>query len=532
MRVDVQRASACSPVGAGGPAYYHYVLPRQCASSAPLAGPSVMFLAVRPRAPHRARPTTLRRCPPRCSMVAAPEYRAAKTHTVGATHRVRGLQLTDHRFPLDHWATTRDGASITVFAREVVSSEKASTDCAALPWLVFLQGGPGFESPRPSEASGWLKTACESFRVLLLDQRGTGLSTRASASSLLRLGGVQTAADYLSHFRADSIVADCEALRLSLGVTSWSLLGQSFGGFCTLTYLSFAPGSVKEALITGGLAPHADDALTCPAACDDVYRRLLARVSTQTAKFYQRFPGDAATMRAIVTHLASQPGGGVALPSGGVLTPQGLQMLGWAFGGAAGFESVHYLLENAWDSDAVGTQLSLTFLRGFENTLPFDGNPLYALLHEACYANGGATEWSAQRVRSSLDEAHRELDPVAAAASGHPVAFTGEMVFPFIYDEIASLRPLKALAQALAECPWRASLYDVQQLRRNTTPVAACSYFEDMYVDFDCAQRTAGAIAGARQWVTNEYLHSGVREDGPRIFKALLALARNEEPVR
>lgn len=39
-----------------------------------------------------------------------------------------------------------------------------------LPYLLFLQGGPGFESPRPTEASGWMKKACEEYRVVLLDQ--------------------------------------------------------------------------------------------------------------------------------------------------------------------------------------------------------------------------------------------------------------------------------------------------------------------------------------------------------------------------
>lgn len=39
-----------------------------------------------------------------------------------------------------------------------------------LPYLLYLQGGPGFESPRPAEASGWMKRACEEYRVILLDQ--------------------------------------------------------------------------------------------------------------------------------------------------------------------------------------------------------------------------------------------------------------------------------------------------------------------------------------------------------------------------
>ena len=46
--------------------------------------------------------------------------------------------------------------------------------------------------------------------------------------------------------RADSIVRDAEALRQELlpgdgAASRWAVLGQSFGGFCSLTYLSFAP---------------------------------------------------------------------------------------------------------------------------------------------------------------------------------------------------------------------------------------------------------------------------------------------------
>ena len=46
--------------------------------------------------------------------------------------------------------------------------------------------------------------------------------------------------------RADSIVRDAELLRRLLlpaegPLSKWTLLGQSFGGFCCVTYLSFAP---------------------------------------------------------------------------------------------------------------------------------------------------------------------------------------------------------------------------------------------------------------------------------------------------
>jgi pimeloyl-ACP methyl ester carboxylesterase len=57
-------------------------------------------------------------------------------------------------------------------------------------------------------------------------------------------------------------VKDCEAIRkILLGGRpteedrKWTILGQSFGGFVSLTYLSFHPEGLKESFITGGLAP-------------------------------------------------------------------------------------------------------------------------------------------------------------------------------------------------------------------------------------------------------------------------------------
>ena len=35
----------------------------------------------------------------------------------------------------------------------------------------------------------------------------------------------------------------------------WTVLGQSFGGFCLLTYLSTHPEALKAGLFTGGLPP-------------------------------------------------------------------------------------------------------------------------------------------------------------------------------------------------------------------------------------------------------------------------------------
>lgn len=468
----------------------------------------------------------------------------------GPSYRVRGLLLTEHRLvvPVDRAKSSASGdvhATLTLFAREASAADKPPT--ASTPWLVFLQGGPGFEAPRPAESGGWIKAASDrGFRILLLDQRGTGLSGRVSAASIAEHpGGAEAAAEYLSHFRAPDIVADCEALRAALGAPPWTVLGQSFGGFCSLSYLSLAPAGLACALITGGLAPlagalPASGAEMASGPADAAYRALLPRWLAASARYYARFPGDAEVVRRVVLFLDAAPCGGVATPTGGWLTPSGLQLLGWGLGGAGGFEALHYLLETAFEEGAgQGGQprLSLAFLRGWEASLPFDTNPLYALLHEACYADGGpATRWAAQRARDAAEAASAggtgSLDAVALARAGRDVPFTGEAVFPWLFDgAVASLAPLAPVAAALAARTW-GPLYDAAALAANSVPCAATAYYDDLYVDFDLAMQTAARTRGLRVWVTNEFLHSGVREDGPRVLGALLALARDEEPVR
>src|SRR6202034_2800985 len=122
----------------------------------------------------------------------------------------------------------------------------------------------GMCAPRPS-GEPWLIRALKDYRVLLLDQRGTGRSTPANRKTLAPMSAQQQADD-LALFRADSIVADAELTGPELtGGQPWSVLGQSFGGFCTVSYLSFAPAGVREALIGGGLPG-------LEASADDVYR--------------------------------------------------------------------------------------------------------------------------------------------------------------------------------------------------------------------------------------------------------------------
>jgi pimeloyl-ACP methyl ester carboxylesterase len=403
--------------------------------------------------------------------------------------RVPGLVLTEHELsvPLDH--ADPAGERITVFAREV-----AEPDGLDKPFLVYLQGGPGFEAPRPTRhpsSPGWLDRALQEFRVLMLDQRGTGRST--PVGTLPDMTPEQQGA-YLTHFRADSIVRDCELLREALGVERWSVLGQSFGGFCATTYLSLAPEGLREALITGGLPP-----LGLPV--DDVYSATYARMLERNRRYYERYPDDRERVRALVRRLERED---FRLPSGDRLTPRRLRTLGNHLGMSDGFERLHYILELPPDSPA--------FRHDAAEGMTFARNPIYAIIHEACYADGGATRWSAERVM-----------PAEYAAT--PELLTGEHVFPWLFLDYAALAPLREAAEILAAHEWP-RLHDPAVLARNEVPAAAAIYADDLYVERRFSEQTAAAIRGLRPWLTNEYEHNGVRADGARVLGRLIDLAR------
>jgi pimeloyl-ACP methyl ester carboxylesterase len=418
-----------------------------------------------------------------------------------------GTVLTDRFFavPLDHQRP--DGEQIEVFAREVVAADKADAD---LPWLLFLQGGPGFGAQRPEGRESWLDRALNDYRVLLLDQRGTGRSSPANRRTLARLGP-QAQADFLTHFRADSIVLDAELIRRALTDEPWSVLGQSFGGMCTVSYLSFAPHGIREAFITGGLP-----GLTVTA--DDLYRQTYRTVAAKNAAHYERYPDDMERARRVARYLAYHD---VRLPDGAPLSVEAFQSAGVMLGQSPGSHSLHYLLEDPFADD----ELSDAFLYAMMNELTFAAGPLYALLHEASYAQGFATRWSAQRIRAEF----WEFDPgpaIDGAPGSAPLLFTGEMIYPWMIDADPVLRPLREAADILAERDDWPPLYDPVRLAANEVPVAAAVYYNDMYVDREFSMQTARAIRGLRAWVTSEYEHDGLRVSNGAVLDRLIGMAR------
>jgi pimeloyl-ACP methyl ester carboxylesterase len=409
---------------------------------------------------------------------------------VARPYRIPGLVLTDHEFsiPLDH--AQPDGDRITVFAREV-----ADPDGLDRPFLVYFQGGPGHEGPRPTRVPGGLwREALSDFRLLMLDQRGTGCSTPVGS-----LDGMtpHEQADYLAHLRADSIVRDAEWIRRELGVERWSIMGQSFGGFCLLNYLSTASEGLREAFFTGGLPP-------VGRPVDDVYRATFERVLERCRRYYEMFPEDRDRVREIHERLETED---VRLPSGDPLTSRRFRVLGHLLGAHDGPERLHYTIERPFGSPA--------FLQDVEDeTIRFGRNPLYAAVHEACYADGGPTRWSAQRVQP-------------ADYQDDPTLFTGEHVFPWMFEDYGAIAPLREAAELLAERDWP-RLYDADRLAANEVPAAAAIYVDDMYVEREFSEETAALVRGLKPWITNEYEHNGLRADGARIFGRLRDLARGK----
>lgn len=388
------------------------------------------------------------------------------------------------------WSDPSDRRTIEIFAR-VVTREGGE----ALPHLVFLQGGPGFEAPRPFHSStepAWLDEALACYRVVMLDQRGTGRSTPVGDGDLAR--GDDALVEHLTHFRADAIVRDCEAVREHLGAATWSVLGQSFGGFTTLTYLSAAAASLEDVFITGGLS-------AVGRRPDDAYALCYDKMRTASERYYRRFPEHRDAMRRLVD-LADA--GGIVLPDGEVVSPSRLRSVGSALGTDEGWHTLWSLLERDPSSNA--------FRYDLMRAMPFDGrNPIYYVLHESCYADGHSTRWAAERTEPADFREDVTL-------------FTGEHIRREWAQTVPAFQPWRQVALQLAEVEW-SRLYDADAISASGATGAAAVYVNDVYVPLEFALETARLLPGVELWVTSEHEHNGLRS-GP-VLTRLIDLAQD-----
>lgn len=406
------------------------------------------------------------------------------------TRRMQDLTVHDHTLTVPLvWGDPSDSRTIDVHAA-VVSRDGGEN----LPYLVFLQGGPGHEAPRPfhsPSAPTWLDAALEEYRVVLLDQRGTGRSTPVSDTDLER--GTDALVEHITHLRADAIVRDAEAFREHLGARTWSVLGQSFGGFTTLAYLSTDASSLERAYITGGLSAVGRHP-------DEVYSLTYEKMRTESERYYRRFPEHRDRMRRVIDLAAD---GRLVLPDGEVVSVSRVRSLGGLLGSNDGWQTLWTLLEHEPHTNA--------FRHDFGAAMSFGArNPLYYVFHESSYADGYATRWSADRV---------EPDDFRA----DPTLLTGEHARREWLDTVPGLQPWRDVTLALAEYEWP-RLYDENALAASGARGATAIYVNDVFVPFEYAMETARLLPGVTPWITSEHEHNGLRASRD-VLERLIDLA-------
>jgi proline iminopeptidase len=98
--------------------------------------------------------------------------------------------------------------------------------------LLYIHGGPGagsydfelFQNVRLSE----------NLYLITFDQRGV-----LRSDSFLEN----------ENFELNDLIEDCEALRITLGISRWSVLGHSFGGYIALLYSIAYPSSIEKLIL-------------------------------------------------------------------------------------------------------------------------------------------------------------------------------------------------------------------------------------------------------------------------------------------
>ncbi|TVY82595.1 Proline iminopeptidase [Lachnellula suecica] len=448
------------------------------------------------------------------------------------THLVPGkLAVSEYFFELPKDYTNPSLGALRVFARgvrkyenPVISlSEQEASKQNPKPWLLFLQGGPGGACPPPQDVPMTNFILNKGYQILYLDQRGTGLSTAATAETLSLQGDAEAQARYLKLFRADNIVKDCEALREFLTrdyppeFKKWSVYGQSFGGFCAFTYLSKHPEGLREVFTSGGVPP-------IKRSPDEVYKATFHQMIKRNKAYYTKFPEDIASVYNIALHVEQR--GGIQLPAGGVLTPQRFLTLGAVLGQTGGIDKLHNMMLRMNSDLKIFGFFTRPILSAVEEVNSYDNHVIYSLIREAIYNPTEPTIWAAERVGASIEQ-FKWISGVPISSFSErnaPLYFSGGMVFPWMFDIYPELKKLKPVAHILAQNSEWPDLYDQHQLSNNKVPIYSASFVDDAYIDFNLAQETVEIVGNCRQYITNTMYHDAIRTKTVAILEQLFTL--------
>ncbi|KAK0669821.1 Alpha/Beta hydrolase protein [Cercophora samala] len=450
------------------------------------------------------------------------------------------IRTIHFRVPLEHHKPS--GRQINIHAELIYDTHERDwfdnwiPACRDRPILLFLCGGPGDKNPHDRSPELNRILIEKGYVILYADYRGTGQSSKidgAGINTYNATGDFDGAASYLSLFRQDNIVRDLEAVRLCLeehlhpfsptngsggeGI-KWTLMGQSYGGWVALTYLSFLPGSLAKVYLTAGLAP------VMSRSPDEVYKALYSGMNRSNQRYYQLYPEDEGLVREVYNTLLSR-GLAFELPdgSGRKLTAQTFLTLGRKFiGGDPGLKAVHdfvgrlhtQLVRNSVIPPPQEVLKEFSKLEGFK----LHSRPLYGVLHEAIYCNNGdtASEWSAQRVGKRYKEYKGWLEG-RHAPEGQKLYFSGEMVLPCLMPE-----EFKSVGDLVARKRNWEPLYDLKKLKENTVPVRAMAYQDDLAVDIELSKKTVDAVKGCVMIMGKPgWNHGSLRNNTEEVIRML-----------
>ncbi len=178
------------------------------------------------------------------------------------------------RVPVDHSGATPGSLSLAVAAQRSYPKNAGV--------MVALSGGPGQNSV--GAVSSWalsLEPVLRRYRLVVLDQRGTGLSGPLRCPELQRVGGLdeftpaavrrcalRTGPRRAFHRTTDT-VDDLESLRKALGVKKIGLMGISYGTWVAQEYARRYPKHTDSLILDSIVGPEPQDAFSI-----DSFRRL------------------------------------------------------------------------------------------------------------------------------------------------------------------------------------------------------------------------------------------------------------------
>ena len=140
-------------------------------------------------------------------------------------------------------------------------------------------------------------------------------------------------------------------------------------------------------------------------------------------------------------------------------------------------------------------------------------------MHESIYGQGAATDWAAWRVLEEFPE----FRPDAAE-----VLLTGEMVYPWYFEQDPALRPLQEVARTAGgqvglDAAVRPGAAGRQHRSRRPPPSTGTTSTWTASSPW----RPRPPSAGCRSWETGEFHHDGIADDGEAIFGRLLGMVRS-----